>query len=45
LLAPAVRAALWIVRQNYPDFGLTLAAEKLAGEHGCQLPAGLCGRG
>jgi transposase len=33
--APAVRtAALWIVRQNYADFGPTLAAEKLAGEHG-----------
>ena len=31
----AVRtAALWIVRQNYADFGPTLAAEKLAGEHG-----------
>ena len=33
--APAVRAAaLWIVRHNYADFGPTLAAEKLAGEHG-----------
>ena len=33
--ATAVRAAaLWIVRQNYADFGPTLAAEKLAGEHG-----------
>src|SRR5271167_3631677 len=33
--ASAVRAAaLWIVRQNYADFGPTLAAEKLAGEHG-----------
>ena len=33
--AAAVRtAALWIVRQNYADFGPTLAAEKLAGEHG-----------
>ena len=31
----AVRAAaLWIVRHNYADFGPTLAAEKLAGEHG-----------
>ncbi len=31
----AIRAAvLWIVRQNYADFGPTLAAEKLAGEHG-----------
>jgi hypothetical protein len=31
----AVRSAvLWIVRQNYADFGPTLAAEKLAGEHG-----------
>ena len=31
----AVRtAALWIVRQNYADFGPTLAAEKLAAEHG-----------
>src|SRR6266849_1651514 len=27
-------AVLWIVRQNYADFGPTLAAEKLAGEHG-----------
>ena len=33
--AAAVRtAALWIVRHNYADFGPTLAAEKLAGEHG-----------
>ena len=33
--AAAVRAAaLWIVRQNYADFGPTLAAEKLAEEHG-----------
>jgi hypothetical protein len=33
--AAAVRAAaLWIVRQNYVDFGPTLAAEKLAAEHG-----------
>src|SRR5277367_2147176 len=33
--ASAVRAAvLWIVRQNYADFGPTLAAEKLASEHG-----------
>ena len=33
--AASVRAAaLWIVRQNYADFGPTLAAEKLAGEHG-----------
>ena len=33
--AAAVRtAALWIVRQNYADFGPTLAAEKLAAEHG-----------
>ena len=33
--AAAVRAAaLWIVRRNYADFGPTLAAEKLAGEHG-----------
>src|SRR6201996_3527863 len=31
----AVRAAaLWIVRQYYADFGPTLAAEKLAAEHG-----------
>ena len=31
----AIRSAvLWIVRQNYADFGPTLAAEKLAGEHG-----------
>ena len=27
-------AALWIVRHNYADFGPTLAAEKLAAEHG-----------
>jgi transposase len=27
-------AALWIIRQNYADFGPTLAAEKLAAEHG-----------
>src|SRR5277367_5544581 len=34
-IVAAVRAAvLWIVRQNYADFGPTLAAEKLAGEHG-----------
>jgi hypothetical protein len=33
--AAAVRtAALGIVRQNYADFGPTLAAEKLAAEHG-----------
>jgi hypothetical protein len=33
--AAAARAAtLWIVRQNYADFGPTLAAEKLAAEHG-----------
>ena len=33
--AASVRAAvLWIVRQNYADFGPTLAAEKLAAEHG-----------
>jgi transposase len=33
--AAAVRAAaLWIVRRNYADFGPTLAAEKLASEHG-----------
>jgi transposase len=33
--AAAMRAAaLRIVRQNYADFGPTLAAEKLAGEHG-----------
>ena len=33
--AAAVRAAvLWIVRQNYADFGTTLAAEKLAAEYG-----------
>src|SRR5216683_6187803 len=31
----AVRSAvLWIMRQSYADFGPTLAAEKLAGEHG-----------
>jgi transposase len=33
--AASVRAAaLWIVRQYYADFGPTLAAEKLAAEHG-----------
>ncbi len=33
--AAAVRAAvLWIVRQNYADFGPTLTAEKLEAEHG-----------
>src|SRR6201997_2417147 len=33
--AASVRtAALWIIRQNYADFGPTLAAEKLAAEHG-----------
>jgi transposase len=33
--AAAVRdAALWIMRQYYADFGPTLAAEKLAAEHG-----------
>ena len=33
--ATAVRAtALWIVRQNYADFGPTLATEKLTGEYG-----------
>ncbi len=33
--AATVRAAaLWIVRHNYTDFGPTLAAEKLATEHG-----------
>ena len=33
--AASVRAAaMWIVRHNYADFGPTLAAEKLAGEHG-----------
>jgi transposase len=32
--APVRDAVLWIVRQNYADFGPTLAAEKLAAEHG-----------
>src|ERR1700739_3867275 len=33
--AASVRtAALWIIRQIYADFGPTLAAEKLAAEHG-----------
>jgi hypothetical protein len=33
--AAAGRAAvLWVVRHNYADFGPTLAAEKLAAEHG-----------
>jgi transposase len=33
--ATAIRAAaLWIVRHTYADFGPTLAAEKLAAEHG-----------
>jgi transposase len=34
IVAPVRAAVLWIVRQNYADFGPTLAAEKLAGEHG-----------
>ena len=34
IVAAARAAVLWIVRQNYADFGPTLAAEKLAGEHG-----------
>jgi transposase len=33
--AASMRAAvLWVVRHNYADFGPTLAAEKLAAEHG-----------
>ena len=28
---------MWVVRQNYADFGPTLAAEKLASEHGFAL--------
>ena len=32
--APVRDAVLWIVRQNYADFGPTLAAEKLAAEPG-----------
>ena len=33
--AASMRAAvLWVVRHNYGDFGPTLAAEKLAAEHG-----------
>ncbi|MGC2204053.1 MAG: ISNCY family transposase [Stellaceae bacterium] len=36
--ATSVRdAILWIVRQYYADFGPTLAAEKLAAEHGFSL--------
>jgi hypothetical protein len=42
----AVRAAaLWIVRQNYADFGPTLAAEKLAESTAFHSPARLCGSG
>ncbi len=33
-IASVRAAALWIVRHNYADFGPTLAAEKLAAEHG-----------
>jgi hypothetical protein len=29
--------ALSLVRDRYPDFGPTLAAEKLAGQHGCSI--------
>src|SRR5271170_5865075 len=37
-IVAAVRAAaMWVVRQNYADFGPTLAAEKLAAEHGFAL--------
>ena len=44
--AASVRdAVLWIVRQNYADFGPTLAAEKLAAEHGFRSPARPCGSG
>ena len=44
--AAAVRAAaLWIVRQNYADFGPTLAAEKLAESTAFHSPARLCGSG
>ena len=35
--APVRAAVLWIVRQYYADFGPTLAAEKLAAEHGFSL--------
>jgi hypothetical protein len=37
--APVRAAVLWIVRQYYADFGPTLAAEKLAAEHGFGLIA------
>ena len=30
-------AAIGIIRERYPDFGPTLAAEKLAAHHGCSL--------
>jgi hypothetical protein len=44
--AAAVRAAvLWIVRQNYADFGPTLAAEKFAASMASRSPARPCGSG
>ena len=42
---PVRAAALWIVRQNYADFGPTLAAEKLAESTAFHSPARLCGSG
>jgi len=38
-------AARWVVRQNYADFSPTLAAEKLAGEHGFSFSSDPCGCG
>ncbi len=32
-----VTLALWLVRDRYPDFGPTMAAEKLATQHGCSI--------
>ncbi len=38
-------AAIGIIRERYPDFGPTLAAEKLAESHDIALPARLCANG
>jgi hypothetical protein len=42
-LPDEVRAlALSLVRDRYPDFGPTLAAEKLATQHGCSISRETC---
>src|SRR5437016_9676973 len=38
-------AAIGIIRERYPNFGPTLAAEKLAESHDIALPARLCANG